>query len=133
MQKILQEKNSYICLMGDLMNNATRSSVSNVFDDIMRPREQKRYLANALAPLSERILCAVSGNHEARSGKDADDSPMFDIMAKLDLEDLFRENAAFIKLGLGQGMTARTMRSRCRCTRCAAPTAQAAGSIPARL
>lgn len=100
-QKILQEKNSYICLMGDLMNNATRSSVSNVFDDIMRPREQKRYLANALAPLSERILCAVSGNHEARSGKDADDSPMFDIMAKLDLEDLYRENAAFIKLGFG--------------------------------
>lgn len=100
-QKILQEKNAYICLMGDLMNNATRSSVSNVFDDIMRPREQKRYLANALAPLSERILCAVSGNHEARSGKDADDSPIFDIMAKLDLEDLYRENAAFIKLAFG--------------------------------
>jgi predicted MPP superfamily phosphohydrolase len=72
-QRILEERNSYLCLLGDLMNNATRSSVSNVFEDTMRPREQKRYIANALAPLSERLLCAVSGNHEARSGKDSDD------------------------------------------------------------
>lgn len=94
-----------MCLLGDLMNNATRSSVSNCFDDAMsaypRPREQKRYLANALAPISERILCAVSGNHCFRSGKDADDDPMLDIMAKLDLEDLYRQNAAFVKLAFG--------------------------------
>lgn len=100
-QRILGEKNSYICLMGDLMNNATKSSVSNLFEDTMRPREQKRYLANALAPLSERILCAVSGNHEFRSGKDADDDPMLDIMSKLDLEDLYRQNAAFVKICFG--------------------------------
>lgn len=100
-QKVIEDKNSFICLMGDLMNNATRSSVSNAFEDTMRPREQKRYLANALAPLSERILCAVSGNHEFRSGKDADDDPMLDVMSKLDLEDLYRQNAAFVKLSFG--------------------------------
>ena len=100
-QRVLNEKNSYLCILGDMMNNATRSSVSNVFDDTMRPREQKRYLANALAPLSERILCAVSGNHEYRSGKDADDDPMLDIMTKMDLEDLYRQNAAFVKLSFG--------------------------------
>lgn len=100
-KRVLEEKHSYVVLLGDLMNNATKSSVSNVFDDTMRPREQKRYLANALAPLSERILCAVSGNHEARSGKDADDDAMLDIMAKLDLEDLYRPNAAFVKLCFG--------------------------------
>lgn len=100
-QRILTEKNSYICILGDMMNNATKSSVSNVFEDTMRPREQKRYLANALAPLSEKILCAVSGNHEARSGKDADDDPMLDILSKLDLEDIYRPNAAFVKLSFG--------------------------------
>lgn len=100
-ERILSEKNAYICILGDMMNNATKSSVSNVFDDTMRPREQKRYLANALAPLSERILCAVSGNHEYRSGKDADDDPMLDILSKLDLEDLYRQNAAFVKIAFG--------------------------------
>lgn len=100
-ERILSEKNAYIAILGDMMNNATKSSVSNVFDDTMRPREQKRYLANALAPLSERILCAVSGNHEYRSGKDADDDPMLDILSKLDLEDLYRQNAAFVKIAFG--------------------------------
>lgn len=106
-QTILQEKHAYVCLLGDLMNNATRSSVSNVFEETMRPRDQKRYLANALAPLSERILCAVSGNHEQRSGKDADNDPMLDIMAKLDLEDLYRPNVAFVKLAFGSRLKMR--------------------------
>ena len=103
---VLKEPNTYICLMGDLMNNATKSSVSNVFDDALskypRPRDQKRYLANALEPLRSRILCAVSGNHEQRSGKDADDDPTLDIMSKLDLEDYYRPNAAFLKIGFGE-------------------------------
>ena len=48
-QRVLQDKNAYVCLLGDLMNNATKSSVSNLFDDALskypRPRDQKRYLA----------------------------------------------------------------------------------------
>ena len=41
---ILQDPNAYIVLAGDLINNATRSSVSNVFDETMRPREQKKLM-----------------------------------------------------------------------------------------
>ena len=100
-ERILQEKNSYICIIGDMMNNATRSSVSNVFEDTMRPREQKRYLTGALKSLTERILCIVPGNHENRSGKDADDEPLYDVACKLDLEDIYRPNAAFLKLCFG--------------------------------
>jgi hypothetical protein len=54
-----------------------------------------------LKPIKNRILCAVSGNHENRSVKDADDDPTYDIMCKLDLEDLYRPNAAFVKIGIG--------------------------------
>jgi calcineurin-like phosphoesterase family protein len=67
----------------------------------MRPSEQKRLMAKMLEPLKGRILCAVSGNHERRSMKDADDEPTYDIMCKLDLEHLYRENLAFVKLRIG--------------------------------
>ena len=100
---ILQDPDAYIVLAGDLINNATRSSVSNIFDETMRPREQKKLMTEMLEPLRDRILCAIPGNHEGRSGKDADDDPMYDIMCKLDLEDLYRENTAFLKIQLGQG------------------------------
>lgn len=98
---VLDDPNAYIILGGDLINNATRNSVSNVFDEAMRPRDQKRVMAEMLKPLRNRILCALPGNHEGRSGKDADDDPMYDIMCKLDLEDLYRENLAFIKIQIG--------------------------------
>ena len=58
-------------------------------------------LMRMLKPLRDRILCAVPGNHEGRSGKDADDCPIYDIMCKLDLEDFYRENIAFVKIGIG--------------------------------
>lgn len=98
---VTDNPNIKIVLVGDLMNNATRSSVSNVFEDTLRPREQKKRMVEYLDPLRYQILCAVSGNHEARSGKDADNDPMYDIMTKLDLEDLYRVNTAFMKISCG--------------------------------
>lgn len=100
--KILDDPYAYIILGGDLINNATRSSVSNIFDETMRPREQKKIMLEMLTPLRDRILAAVPGNHEGRSGKDADDDPMYDIMCKMDLEDYWRENIAFVKIQIGK-------------------------------
>lgn len=93
--------NAYLILSGDMINNATRSSVSDVFEETMRPSEQKKLMAEMLEPLRDRILAAVPGNHERRSGKDADDDPLYDIMAKLDLEELYRRNLAVVKLQMG--------------------------------
>lgn len=101
-QSVLENPNTYITLGGDLINNATKSSVSNIFEETMRPSEQKKLMAKMLEPLRERILCAVSGNHERRSLKDADDDPTYDIMCKLDIENLYRENVAFVKIQMGQ-------------------------------
>lgn len=99
--KILEDQNAYITLGGDLIDNGTRSSVSDIFKATMPPSKQKKLMAEMLEPLRNRILCAVPGNHEARSGKDADDDPVYDIMCKLDLEDLYRENIAFLKIQRG--------------------------------
>lgn len=98
---ILEDENGYVVIVGDLINNATRSSVSNIFEETMRAREQKRLIAEMLNPIKDRILCAVCGNHERRSGKDADDDPMYDILCKLDIEDRYRENLAVLKLQFG--------------------------------
>lgn len=94
--------NAYVILAGDLINNSTRSSVSNIFEERIRPRDQKRLMTECLKPIRDKIICAVSGNHERRSGKDADDDPTYDILAKLDLEDIYRQNMAFVKVSIGK-------------------------------
>lgn len=98
---IKDKPNVYLVLGGDLINNATRSSVTNVFEETMRPADQKKEMAKILAPVAHKILAAVSGNHERRSGKDADDDPTYDILCKIDREDVYRENMAFVKFQFG--------------------------------
>ena len=92
----LARPNAYLVLVGDLIDNGTRSGVTDIFKATMPPSSQKRMMAEMLAPLKERIIAVVPGNHCARSGKDADDDPCLDICSKLDIEDLYRPNAAFI-------------------------------------
>ena len=101
-KSVLSKPNIFITLGGDLINNGTRSGVSNVFEETIRPRDQKRMMAEMLKPIRDRILCAVSGNHERRSGKDADDDPTYDILCKLDMENRYRENMAFMKIQMGE-------------------------------
>lgn len=95
-----KDPHAYIILGGDLLNNGTKTSVSNVYRETVRPMQAKREMADMLKPLKSKILCAVSGNHERRN-RDVDNDPMYDIMAKLDLEDIYRENMAFLKIQIG--------------------------------
>lgn len=99
---ISKQENTYLILGGDLIDNGTKSSVTNPFRATMPPSQQKREMANILEKVRGKILCFVPGNHERRSGKDADDDPVYDIASKLDLEDLYRENIAFMKIQLGK-------------------------------
>ena len=99
--KVKETPNVYLILGGDLIDNGTRNGLTNVFRATMPPSQQKREMANILAPVADRILCAVSGNHERRSGKDVDDDPVYDIMAKIDREEIYRENMAFVKIQIG--------------------------------
>lgn len=99
-ENLLKDPHGYITLGGDLLNNATKSSVSNCYEEVYRPREQKRMMVEMLTPIKDRILCATTGNHEYRN-RDVDDDPTYDILCKLDLEHLYRENMAFVKIQMG--------------------------------
>lgn len=100
LETVKNTPNLYLTLGGDLIDNGTRSSVTNVFRATMFPSEQKKMMAKLLEPVRDRILCFVPGNHERRN-RDVDDDPVYDIAAKLDLETLYRENIAFVKIELG--------------------------------
>ena len=100
--QIAGEPHAYVTLQGDLIDNGTRNSVTNIFRATMPPSQQKREMAKALEPIRDKILCVIPGNHERRSGKDADDDPAYDIAAKLDIEDRYREDMAVIRVALGR-------------------------------
>jgi predicted phosphodiesterase len=67
----------------------------------MRPREQKKWLVEQLMDIKDKILCVVPGNHENRNDREVDNNPLYDVCCKLDIEDKFRENAAFVIMRFG--------------------------------
>lgn len=99
---ITQEDDAYLVLNGDLLNNNTRNAVGSPWEDTIRPREAKKLMIEYLEPIKDRILAITTGNHERRSAKDADCDLTYDIACKLDLEDLYRENICFMKIGVGE-------------------------------
>lgn len=101
LKKVENTPNVYLILGGDLINNNIRTAVGDIWKEKISPSAQKREMAKLLAPVRDRILCSVTGNHERRSHKDADDDPAYDIMTKLDIEDRHRENICFLKIQFG--------------------------------
>jgi len=104
---IKDEPDTYVTLQGDMIDNGLKNSVTNVYRATMRPYEQKREMTKALEPIRDKILCIIPGNHERRSSKEVDADPTYDIAAKLDLEDRYRESIAFLRVGLGKRTSGR--------------------------
>lgn len=130
-QRVAETPNTYLVLGGDLIDNGTKSGLTNVFRATMYPSQQKKEMAKILEPVKDRILCILPGNHERRSGKDADDDPCYDIAAKLDIEHLYRENIAFVKIQLGvqEYESGLRTKSECRPTYVLAVTHGSGGGI----
>lgn len=101
--KIKREPDSYICIVGDLLNNATRSSVSDVYQETMPPSIQVEYAAQLLAPIADKIIACVGGNHERRSRKEVDLDPLYEVMCLLRKPELYRPNMAFVRVRLTSG------------------------------
>lgn len=99
---VKDDPNGYVVIVGDVFDNTLKNSRGNSYDAKMRPREQKFFAVEKFRPIKDRILAIVDGNHEYRSVYATDDSPLYDTMCKLDLEHLFRENMAFVKINLGR-------------------------------
>lgn len=100
-KRLSNEPNSYICILGDMMNNGLKNSLTNVYEEKMRPREQRDWIYEQLSDIKDKIISINSGNHENRSGKEADDHPLWDVSRMLQIEDRYRENAAFVIIRVG--------------------------------
>ena len=100
-EKIAGEEDSYVFIIGDMLDNATKSAKVGVpWDNRLRPIEAKKLMASYLDPIKDKVLGCVSGNHEGRN-KDVDNDPLYDICCKLDIEDRYRPSIAFIHLKFG--------------------------------
>lgn len=102
--------NAYVILNGDLMNNATKASVSDSYAEKYSPQEALNLLTDLLRPIKDKILFITSGNHEDRTMKGDGIDLMYCLGVNLDIMDKYcREGGVlFIKFGKGYGRTGKS-------------------------
>lgn len=66
-EAVKDNPNAYVICNGDLMNNATKASVSDCYSEVIPPMEQLQTLCELLEPIKDKILLLTQGNHESRT------------------------------------------------------------------
>lgn len=95
--------NAYIICMGDLINNATKSSVSDSYSEVIPPDQQVKLVTSILEPVKDRILLMVGGNHEDRTFRESG-IDLTDVVAyNLGLSDRYAKEAGLLFLRFGKG------------------------------
>lgn len=102
-EKLIAEPNNYVIFCGDQCEYATKNSKSDIYEQKLRPAEQKRWWIERLKNYPDKICAIIDGNHEFnRASKEADCFPLYDIALMLGIEDRYRSEAAFLDLGVGR-------------------------------
>lgn len=92
--------NAYVLLNGDIMNTATKGSVSDVYAETIPPKEQVKLAEKLFTPIKDKILAMTSGNHERRIYKDSG----YDISETLaeKIGAYYSPDEVFLKLKFGK-------------------------------
>jgi len=91
-----------VSLCGDLGDFGLKSSVTNPLRATLQPREQIQFIYELFEPIKDKIVSAVPGNHEDRLVREiGTNSPLYDLCVRWGCPDVFRENAAILKLLFG--------------------------------
>jgi predicted MPP superfamily phosphohydrolase len=100
---ILSDENSYVCFVGDLMENAIPNSKSDMFSQTHSPSKQKEWVTEQLKDLSKKTIAVVAGNHEEnRTTKVSGLYPLYDCCLIAGTDDKYRNTIAFIDIGIGR-------------------------------
>ena len=93
--------NAYCILNGDILDNATRTSIGDVYTQEFDPMGQLQKAIEIFSPITDKILCITHGNHENRTYKKEGINLSRLIANQLGLADKYTPTSAvlFIRFG----------------------------------
>ena len=94
--------NAYCILNGDLMDNATKTSIGDTYTQVFSPMEQLAKAVELFTPIKEKILCITHGNHENRTYKKEGINLSRLIAEQLGLGDRYTPTSALLFIRVGE-------------------------------
>ena len=94
--------NAYCILNGDIMDNATKTSIGDTYTQVFNPMEQLAKAVELFAPIKDKILCITHGNHENRTYKKEGINLSRLIADQLGLSDRYTPTSAVLFIRVGE-------------------------------
>ena len=93
--------NAYCILNGDILDNATKTSIGDTYTQEFNPMEQLQRANELFSPIKDKILCITHGNHENRTYKKEGINLSYLIAKQLGLADKYTPTSAvlFVRFG----------------------------------
>lgn len=99
---VKENPNAYCILNGDIMNNATKTSISDSYAEEIPPMEQLDTAVRLFEPIKDKILAINSGNHENRTYRKEGIDLMAVVAKQLGISDKYSRESSFIFLRFGE-------------------------------
>lgn len=104
---ILAKPYRFAILNGDMINNAIKTAVSDIYSEDSNPEEQIARVARRFWKIRERILAIGTGNHEERTYKLTGIDPSRYLAVRLGLEERYSPNSFLLFVSVGRSHNSR--------------------------
>lgn len=94
--------NAYCVLNGDLMDNATKTSIGDTYANTFNPMEQLDFTVELFSPIKHKILAITHGNHEARTYRKEGIDLSAILASRLYLLDKYSPTSALLFIRFGE-------------------------------
>lgn len=105
LQRIDYVKNTpyaYCILNGDIIDNATKTSIGDTYTQVFNPMEQLKRAVEMFEPIKDKILCITHGNHENRTYKKEGINISYLLAKQLGLDDKYTPTSAVLFIRVGE-------------------------------
>ena len=94
--------NAYCILNGDIIDNATKTSIGDTYTQVFNPMEQLAKAVEIFAPIKDKILCITHGNHENRTYKNEGINLSFLMAKQMGLDHRYTPTSAVLFIRVGE-------------------------------
>lgn len=108
---VAEKENAYCVLNGDLLDNATKTSIGDTYSQEFNPMTQMQVAMELFEVLKGKILAITQGNHEGRTYRKEGIDLSFMLASQLGLIDRYSTTSALIFLRFGQESRGRKVES----------------------
>ena len=99
---VAEKENAYCVLNGDIIDNATKTSIGDTYAQEFNPMEQLKVSVELFEPLKDKILAITHGNHEARTYRKEGIDLSYLLASQLGLSDRYTPTSALLFLRFGK-------------------------------